>query len=61
VRDVVVAILLAIRLMLAAAFLSFPFSNTLHGFNVVTVIGVLIGTALLLSVIHSVVRIRRTV
>ncbi len=37
-RDVVVSALLAVRMMFAVAFLSVPFSDTLHGFNVVTVI-----------------------
>ena len=58
-RDVVVSGLLAVRMMLAVAFLSVPFSDTLHGFNVVTVISVVIGLVLLFSVVRRIVLIRR--
>ena len=58
-RDVVVSVLLAVRIMFAVAFLSVPFSDTLHGFNVVTVICVVIGLVLMFSVVRRIVIIRR--
>jgi hypothetical protein len=56
-RDVVMAILLAIRMIVALVLLAVPFF-TPHGFSWMGVILFVIGAALLLSVIHAVLRIR---